>query len=141
MKVLLVEPGKTARPAEIGEGLHELQKVVGGTIQALYPWPDPVALVCYDEGKLIGLPLNRALEDYDIIAGTFFICGVQGADFVSLNDRQLETYQKKFQRPEIIIDSPYGIMVCRCSEREYAAVQEKVHHRDTHPQKKQDYER
>ena len=29
--------------------------------------------VCNDEGKLEGLPLNRTLGDYDVIAGTFFV--------------------------------------------------------------------
>ena len=30
-----------------------------------YPYEDPVALVCNEEGKLEGLPLNRALRDED----------------------------------------------------------------------------
>lgn len=38
MKVLLVEPGKEPCPAEIGEGLKAMQKVVGGLIQAIYPF-------------------------------------------------------------------------------------------------------
>ena len=71
MKVLLVEPGKAARPVEIKNELHEMQQIVGGLIQVLYPWEDPAAIVCNDEGKLMGLPLNRVLEDYDVIAGTF----------------------------------------------------------------------
>lgn len=45
--------------------------MVGGPIQALYPWEEPVAIVCNDEGKNMGLPLNRVLENYDIIAGAF----------------------------------------------------------------------
>lgn len=39
-----------------------MQEIVGGTIQVLYPFAEPVALVCNDEGKLLGLPLNRALR-------------------------------------------------------------------------------
>ena len=78
MKILFVEPGKEAQPAEIQGDLKEMQAIVGGQIQALYPWEDPVALICNDEGKLLRLPLNRALEDYDMIAGNFFICGVEG---------------------------------------------------------------
>ena len=34
-------------------------------IEAIYPYEDPVALVCNEEGKLEGLPLNRALRDED----------------------------------------------------------------------------
>ena len=72
MKIVLVEPGKPSRAAEIDGNLASMQQLVGGTIQAVYPWEDRAALVCNDEGKLIGLPLNRAIEDYDVIAGTFF---------------------------------------------------------------------
>ena len=62
---------------EIDPDLHSLQAEVGGDIGATYPYSDPVALVCNDEGKLIGLDLNRGLRDengeiYDIVAGTFF---------------------------------------------------------------------
>lgn len=53
--------------------LRTLQQLVGGDMQAVYPWSkDDVALICNDSGKVDGLPLNRSLEDYDIIAGNFF---------------------------------------------------------------------
>ena len=59
-------------------------------IGATYPFSDPVALVCNDEGKLIGLDLNRGLRDetgeiYDIMAGTFLVVGLDGEDFASLS--------------------------------------------------------
>ena len=43
MRVLLVEPGKAARPVEMKNDLHEMQHMVGGPIQALYPWEEPVS--------------------------------------------------------------------------------------------------
>ena len=48
---------------EIAPGLHSLQAEVGGDIATAYPFSDPVGLVCNDEGKLIGLELNRGLRD------------------------------------------------------------------------------
>ena len=56
---------------EIDHTLSAMQELVGGTIQAVYPFDDPVALIANDEGKLLGLPWNRALTDdhgvpYDI---------------------------------------------------------------------------
>ena len=63
--VLIVEPGKEPYVKEIDSGQESLQHEVGGYIEAIYPYEDPVALVCNEEGKLEGLPLNRALRDED----------------------------------------------------------------------------
>ena len=108
MKILLIEPHKPPYPLEIDETLAEMKKFVGGTIQAVYPFSDPVALICNDEGKLLGLPLTWALyhpetgELYDIIAGIFFLCGAPpDADrFASLTNEQLEKYTQYFHTPE-----------------------------------------
>lgn len=110
MKIVLVEPGKAARLAEIQGGLASMQEVVGGYIQALYPWKDPVALICNDEWKLNQLPWNRVLEDYDIIAGTFFICGIQGENFTGLTDRLAKKYQQMFRCPEKFLPTPQGFV-------------------------------
>ena len=110
MRVVLVEPGKCARPVEIKEDLHTMQELVGGTIQAVYPFDDPVALVCNDEGKLLGLPWNRTLTDdhgvpYDIVCGTFFVAGLKEDDFASLTEQQIEKYQDKYSH-EMILSVP-----------------------------------
>lgn len=110
MWVLIVEPGKTPRQSEIRRKLSSMQKVVGGTIQVIYPFEEPVALVCNDEGKLLGLPANRALRDrdgelYDIVCGTFFLCGAppDSEDFTSLTAEQMERYQQRFFHPELFL--------------------------------------
>ena len=110
MRILLVEPGKVPRPTEIGDGLEAMQTVVGGSIQAVYPFEEPVALICHEEGKLVGLPLNRCLrldngEIYDIIAGTFFLCAAppDSEDFESLTPEQIERYARRFARTEIYL--------------------------------------
>lgn len=103
MDILIIEPEKAPFKATISGELKSLQNVVGGHIEAIYPYDDPVALVCNEEGKLIGLPLNRKIEDYDIIAGTFFICGLGDEDFSSLSPELLDKYQKKFANPEIFM--------------------------------------
>ncbi len=103
MDVLIVEPEKSPRMASITGDLNSLQQVVGGYIEAVYPYDDPVAIVCHEEGKLIGLPLNRKLEDYDIIAGTFIVCGLGEEDFDSLTPELAEKYREKFADPEIFM--------------------------------------
>ena len=100
MNVLLVEPQKAPHEAEIGNDLKSMQNAVGGYIEAIYPYDDPVALVCNEEGKLDGLPLNRKLEDYDIIAGTFFICGLSEDNFDSLPPDLMAKYKDEFAQPE-----------------------------------------
>lgn len=62
MKVLVVEPMKECYTKEIN-GLEEMQALVGGYIQAIYPFPDKAAVVCNEEGKNLGLPFNRPLLD------------------------------------------------------------------------------
>lgn len=93
---------------EIDGRLETMQNIVGGLIQAIYPFDNPeIALICNDEGKLIGLPLNRALRDengevYDIISGTFFLCSApaDSENFESLTDEQIEKYTKRFEALE-----------------------------------------
>ena len=63
--VVLVEPGKLARTAKITATLEGMQAVVGGDIEPFYPFEEQVCIVCNEEGKLIGLPLNRAVYAYE----------------------------------------------------------------------------
>lgn len=105
MKALLVEAHKTPREVEIDPGLESLQKTVGGYIEALYPFDDPVGIVCDEEGKINGKSLNRALRDedgevYDILAGDFLIVGVGEEDYIDLSDDLLKKYNEYFKYPE-----------------------------------------
>ena len=105
LKVLMVEPQKEPCAVEIPAGLKGLQMAVGGYIEAVYPYEEPVALVCNEEGKLLGLDLNRALRDedghiYDVLAGTFLVVGLGEEDFASLPDDLMEKFEQKFHTPE-----------------------------------------
>ena len=113
--VLLVEPGQYPRMTSIGSDLHSLQKAVGGDIEAIYPYDDPVAIVCAEEGKINGDPLNRAIRDedndiVDIIAGTFFVCGLAEEDFASLPKELQDKYEEKFHQPESFLKLGSRIM-------------------------------
>ena len=109
MKVLIVEPLKAPYAAEIDGSLESMQEIVGGLIQVIYPFDDPVALICNDEGKLMGLPLNRPLADcngniYDIIAGTFFLCAApsDSDNFKILTEEQIEKYTEYYKRQMVV---------------------------------------
>ena len=106
LTVLVVEPMKEPYVKEIDPGLHALQAEVGGDIAASYPFDDPVGLVLNDEGKLIGLDLNRSLRDehgeiYDIVAGTFLVVGLEPESFASLPPDMIQKYTQQFKRPEL----------------------------------------
>ena len=105
LAVLVVEPQKKPYAKEIGGDLKSLQREVGGYIQAVYPFREPVVLICDEEGKLSGKDLNRALRDeegqiYDVVAGTFLIAGLGEEDFISLTPEQMEHFMQYFQTPE-----------------------------------------
>lgn len=106
LTVLVVEPMKESYVKEIDPGLHALQAEVGGDIAASYPFDDPVGLVLNDEGKLIGLDLNRSLRDehgeiYDIVAGIFLVVGLGSESFASLPPDMIQKYTEQFKRPEL----------------------------------------
>ena len=111
MKILVVEPLKEPYVKELDGSLESMQKLVGGTIQAIYPFDDAeVALICNDDGKLMRFPLNRALFDekgniVDIIAGTFFICSApsDSENFEGLTEEQIKKYKKHFEALEVFI--------------------------------------
>ena len=122
MKVLVVEPEKEPYVKEISSGLSSLQKEVGGYIEAVYPFEDPVAIICNEEGKLEGLPLNRALRDedghvYDIIAGTFLIAGLSEDNFCSLDDAQVEKFSALYKSPELFMRFGSRTLVIPAEER------------------------
>ena len=103
--VLVVEPGKEPYAKEIDSGLESLQHEIGGYIQAVYPFEEPVAIVCNEEAKLEGLPLNRALRDddgdiYDIVAGTFMVVGLTDDSFGSLTPELMQQFTDHFKTPE-----------------------------------------
>lgn len=115
INVLIVEPGKEPRREVIDSGLESMQGIVGGCIENAYFYEDPVAIVCNEDGKNIGLPLNRAVRDdkgemLDIIAGTFIITGLGESCFASLPDDLMDKYEKQFKQPETFIRMGRGIM-------------------------------
>ena len=110
IKVLLVEPEKYPKEIVIDDSLEAMQEVVGGDIEEYMPYDDDVAIICNEEGKMRGLPLNRAVyvqdndkkEMVDIICGKFFICYAppESESFQSLPDDMMKKYKEQFKYPE-----------------------------------------
>ena len=105
MKVIVLRSHQKACIEEIDNDLASYQKLVGGYIEIIAPFSDGVVFVCNEEGKLKGLPLNRAIRDedgnvLDIIAGIAFLCDGSGEDLKGLDEHQLEAYLAQFLFPE-----------------------------------------
>ena len=109
LSVLKIAPGQHPQQVEIDNDLKALQEAVGGFIGASYPFADdPIAIVYNDDGKLMGLPLNRALRDedgqmYDAVAGTFLVVGLDEEDFASLTPELAQKYEQLFHQPEAFL--------------------------------------
>ena len=105
IQVVLLEPGKLARPAAIDASLECYQKIVGGMIEAFYPFEEPVCIVCNEESKINGMRPNRSVKNddgvmVDFIFGPAFICDCRGENLDSLSDEQIDRYGKMFRYPE-----------------------------------------
>lgn len=123
LNVLMVEPGKAPYETQIGDDLQSMQALVGGYIQAVYPYEEPVALICNEDGKLDGLPLNRALRDsdgdiYDIVAGNFFIVGLGESDFTDLPHELAERFAEQFRQPEMFLRESDKIVAAPMSDEQ-----------------------
>ncbi len=118
IRVLVIKPGKRPERREIGAELEDMQRVVGGRIQEFQPFDDEAVIICNEEGKLEGLPPNRAIysqdgEMVDIVAGTFFICDapISSETFQSLSEEQMKKYEEMFRDPEHFYRARDGIKV------------------------------
>lgn len=116
ISILLIQPGKYPKTVEIEDSLEAMQTVVGGDIEEYMPFEDEVAIICNDESKINGMPLNRAVYDsehqmIDIIAGNFFICHAPFASekFQSLPPDLAKKYSEKFRYPEQFVRTDKGI--------------------------------
>ena len=122
MTVLVVEPLKEPYVKQIASGYRSMQAEVNGAFQAIYPYDDPVALVCNDEGKLQGMDLNRGLRDdtgslYDIVAGTFLVVGLGEEDFASLTPELIQKYTEQFRTPELFVPRDGKLVVLPMPEQ------------------------
>ena len=141
MTVLLVEPNHHPRPVEIGTELEDLQNAVGGYIEVVYPFDEPVGLVMNEEGKLEGLPLNRALRDdngeiYDVVAGSFLVVGLTDEDFGSLSPDQMKAFEEKFHSPEVFVRMGRGIMAFPLPDEKVEKPEKKADAPELKPHKK-----
>jgi len=111
MRVLKVAPMAAPTAIDLAEDdlLRSVYEAIGNgcdCVQGVYPFDDPVTIICDDEGKFRGTQEpNRCLFDadgsmYDQIFGTFLIAGVGEEDWRSLTDAEVEKYTERFRELE-----------------------------------------
>ena len=115
--VLKVEPMKKPTIVTLQNDLDSLQKAVSercerqGLIEII-PIAHDAAILCNEEGKLLGLEGNRRLGN-DILVGTFYVVGdTKQGKLCSLTEKQISLYHALFNKPEVftdeeIADSPF----------------------------------
>lgn len=59
--------------------LENLQAIVGGWIETVPAWGGAI-IICNEEGKLMGLPMNMPCG-WDMLAGTIIAVGRDGEEF------------------------------------------------------------
>lgn len=103
IRVLSVKVGAEPVVENLPNNLKAMQDFVGGYIEGVTLAPD-VQLICNEEGKLIGLPMNRPLPDGgDIICGNFLILRIDDeGENASLTAKDIATFTVVFslKRPE-----------------------------------------
>lgn len=115
IKVIKVEPRKEPEVVMLKNEYKDLSAAVGGLIQVVYPYSDKVGLMLNDEGKLLGMEPNRSLKDedgniYDVIAGTFYVVGLDEENFGSLSDELIEKHMKEFKQPYMYVQLGIGVL-------------------------------
>ena len=103
LKVVYVEPNKPAYAAEMEHTLDGEQRAVKGMIECIYCHDDNTCVVANEEAKLIGMEGNRRFGDgKSIIAGPFFVVGLEGDGFRSLTEEEQAKYLEEYAEPEQI---------------------------------------
>jgi len=120
IEVILVKPMEKAEVVEIADSLEAMQELVGGYIEEYMPFEDEVAIICNEEGKINGLPLNRGIADengrlQEIMAGPFFICyaPIESERFSSMPEDLKNKYLEMFKEPELFFRNEQGEIFSR----------------------------
>lgn len=103
IKVIIIEPEKNPYVKEIYNTLKAKQEIVEGLIQCLptlFSDKESYDFICNDEGKMLGLPLNRFIFDkQDVIAGNIIIAKADEntGEFVTLNDSEIDFLMEQIE--------------------------------------------
>lgn len=97
IKAVIKKAGEThGHIVEIKNRLKDFQNIVEGYIET-WPLTEDILIILNEEGKLEGLKPNILVSNgtgFELIVGDVAIVGDDGENFISLNDKQIETLYK-----------------------------------------------
>ena len=100
IKVLMKRPDSGWYVTNVSNTLRNLQNLVGGYIETVtfcVEIPErKCAIICNEEGKLLGLPYNCTIFGEDFV-GTILIAGVDGEEFANLPDNLAKILKVKLE--------------------------------------------
>ncbi len=96
IKIIVIENGKFPEVKEVTDNLEIYREIVGGNIECL-TLSNGLIIICNEEGKLLGLPVNKVqLEEVsycfgDCIHGNYFLarCDEEG-EFISVTQEDID---------------------------------------------------
>ena len=102
MRVIYIPMNQQPYVIDIPHTLSEMQRLVGGRIEVVEPFADNVMLVCNEDGRIEGKPVNRIIMDGMDICGDFFLCGHDGIGLSDFPEDLIEKYTEVFRNNRII---------------------------------------
>lgn len=102
--VIICRPYQAAQIEVIPNCLEAMKMIVGGGIDTICPFIDPVAVVVNEDQGASNLQQNRIVSPANggldkIVTGTMLICGIDD-DFTSIPEDLLLKYYMIFNEPE-----------------------------------------
>jgi hypothetical protein len=103
--VVIVEPGKKPYKKTIKNELGKFNDIVGGYIENVFIGEQDgkkFGIVINEEGKLIGLPVNRILVGFDVLVGPMCITAYNyEGDSVTLTEIEANLFVRRFTPVEV----------------------------------------
>ena len=79
---------------------------------------------CKKEGENLNQNwIVENLNNTDFLAGSFFVCGSRGGDFVSVTDKKFVHYEKMYHHPIVFLPTPHGLLPMKCTPEQYEQFQ------------------
>lgn len=92
IKVVVKNVNENGKVVEVDNELQTFQNIVNGYIET-YPLNDEILIICNEEGKLMELETNFAIQvsdDYvEHIVGNVVFVSVEGSEFAGLSDESI----------------------------------------------------